>query len=60
MKQFCERFKSPVVIGVVLYGLYQFVEVTDFTCWRTVVLGALGVAISIFGALNNPTDRDNM
>lgn len=57
---FWERLKSPVVIVAVLYAIYQYVEVTDFTNWRATVLGAIGIAITTFSALNNPTDRDHM
>ena len=60
MKTFFERFKSPVVWVAMLTSLYAYIEVADFSTPRNIVLATLGILIAIFGAVNNPTDRDNI
>lgn len=60
MKNILERFKSPVIVAVILMEIYTFVEVTDFTNARMIVLGVISILIATFGAINNPTDRDKL
>lgn len=60
MKDFIERFKSPVVWVAVLTAIYTYLEVADFSSPRKTVLAILGILIAAFSALNNPTDRDKM
>ena len=60
MKDFMERLKSPVVWGVALTSIYAYVEVSDFSSPKGVALAVLGILIAVFGALNNPTDRNHM
>lgn len=60
MREIVERLKSPVVWVAVLTALYTYVEVADFSSPRNIVLAVLGILITAFSALNNPTDRDNM
>lgn len=60
MKTFLERLKSPVVWVAMLTSLYAYIEIADFSTPRNIALAALGILIAIFGALNNPTDRDNI
>ena len=57
-----ERLKSPVVWSVFLTTLYAQIELwqTGETSFKTVALGILLVLVATFGAINNPTDRDNM
>lgn len=55
-----ERLKSPVVWVTALIAVYTYLETADFSTARNIVLSVLGILIAVFGALNNPTDRDNM
>ena len=62
MKEFFERLKSPVVWSVaitVTIAQLEQLQYSDMSAKKIVV--AVGIIIlTIFGALNNPTDRDNM
>ncbi|MBP3414506.1 MAG: hypothetical protein J6L81_04830 [Clostridia bacterium] len=60
MKEFLERLKSPVVWVTALTSIYAYIEMGDFSSPRGIALVVVGCGIAIFGALNNPTDRDNM
>jgi len=53
-----KRFSSPVVIGAVLLAGAAFVEATDFGSVKAIVVGGLGFLAAVFGALNNPTNRE--
>ena len=54
------RFKSPVVWAVALTSIYTYIETSDFSTIKGIVLAILGIMIAIFGAVNNPTDRDHV
>ena len=58
MKKILSRFSSPVVVATVLLSAAAFIEVTDFGSAKAVAAGALGFLAAVFGAVNNPTDRD--
>lgn len=60
MRNILERLKSPVVWVGALTSVYTYIEVADFSTPRGIVLSVLGIFISVFAALNNPTDRDAM
>lgn len=60
MKDILERLKSPVIWIAFLTCSYTFIEMTDFSDPKEIVLGAITLLITFFSALNNPTDRDNM
>lgn len=62
MNKIFERLKSPVVWGVFLTTLYTQLELwqTESTSVKDIVLGVLIILVATFGAVNNPTDRDNM
>ncbi|MBE6765591.1 MAG: hypothetical protein E7546_06940 [Ruminococcaceae bacterium] len=62
MKEFLERLKSPVVWSVaitVTIAQLEQLQCTDMTA-KQVLTAAMIIALTVFGAINNPTDRDNI
>ena len=66
MKNVLERFKSwatwVAVAGALwvllsAFGVPQKIGITNET-WNT-VLNAIGTILTVFGIVNNPTDREN-
>lgn len=62
MSNFVERLKSPVVWSVaitVTIAQLEQLQYTDMSAKQIII--AVGIIImTVFGAINNPTDRDNM
>lgn len=57
-----ERLKSPVVWGVaitVATAQLEQLQYTDMSAKQIIIAAAIFL-LSVFGALNNPTDRDNI
>lgn len=57
-----ERLKSPVVWGAVILVAQErlnILEQTGFT-WQNVLISAGVILLTVFAALNNPTDRNKM
>lgn len=62
VKEFMERLKSPVVWGVaitVATAQLEQLQCTDMSAKQIIIAVAIFV-LSVFGALNNPADRDRM
>ena len=62
MKEFLERLKSPVVWSVaitVTIAQLEQLQYTDMSAKQILVAAGI-IVMTIFGALNNPTDRDNI
>lgn len=60
MKNILERLKSPVVWAVALTAVYTYIEAADLGTVKGIILCVVGSAAAVFGAINNPTDRDHM
>lgn len=54
-----KRLSSPVIWLAFLNAFYIAVEQGDFSNPRTALLAIISALVSLFTALNNPTDRDN-
>jgi len=57
-----ERLKSPVVWGVVITvivaQLEQLRNIPNLSGWD-IAISVFTVLLAVFGAINNPSDRDN-
>lgn len=62
MNEFLERLKSPVVWSVaitVTIAQLEQLQYSDMSAKQ--IAAAVGIIVlTVFGALNNPTDRDNI
>ena len=54
-----KRLSSPVIWLAFLNAFYIAVEQGDFSNPKTALLAIISALVSLFTALNNPTDRDN-